>query len=175
MLDWRADGARPNGLLDRSENPSWIVEMHHITLRSIAFAVLLFVTGSAHACRFARDAQPEHWFEWASALFAADVKTVKHDRQKSLDVITVDVVETFKGPEGAYATLQVPNRMWASCLLEKPAVGAHVLVALNPNGDALLVPLSARYTDLLRQHVSRMQSNPTPERDGRKSGTRPSP
>lgn len=146
-----------------------------MTLRLIAIAALLFVMGSAHACRFARNAQPEHWFEWASALFAADVRTVEQDGQKPIDVVTVDVVETFKGPEGTFATLQVPNRMWASCLLEKPAVGARVLVALNPNGDALLVPLTTLYTELLRRHASRMQSKPTPETDALKRGARPTP
>ena len=77
---------------------------------------------------------------------------MEQDRQASLDVITVRVVETFKGPEGAVATLKVPSRLWASCRLELPAIGARVLVALNPNSDALLVPLTSAYTDLLRAH-----------------------
>jgi len=149
--------------------------MRSMTLRLLALAVVLFLASPAHACRFAKDAQPEHWFEWASALFAADVTAVAQDRQKPIDVITVSVVETFKGPPGTFATLQVPSRMWASCLLEKPAVGARVLVALNANGDALLVPLTAPYTDLLRQHVSAMQSNPAPESDTRKGSARPPP
>jgi hypothetical protein len=144
-------------------------------LRLLAVVVLLLVTSSAHACRFARDAKPEHWFEWASSLLAADVRSVEQDREKSLDVITVDVVETFKGPQGTFATLQVPSRMWASCLLEKPAVGARVLVALNANGDALLVPLTNRYNELLRLHASSRQSGPTPEPDARRSGARTSP
>jgi hypothetical protein len=41
--------------------------------------------------------------------------------------------------------------MWSSCYLERPAVGAHVLVALNPNGDTLLVPLTQSYGERLRQ------------------------
>jgi len=153
-----------------------MLRLPHSTLRYLlAIAVLQLATGWAHACLFARDTQPELWYEWASALFAADVTSVEQDRQKALDVITVRVVETFKGPEGASATLQVPNRLWASCRLELPVVGAHVLVALNPNSDTLLVPLTASYTELLRQHGKKMQSNPAVEPDARKSGTRPSP
>jgi len=115
----------------------------------VAFHLML---GTAHACRFAQDAPPAQWFEWSSVLFAADVTVIELDRQKSVDVISVRVVETFKGPEGAAAAdLRVPSRMWSSCYLERPAVGAHVLVALNPNGDTLLVPLTPAYGERLRQ------------------------
>ena len=114
--------------------------------------LLLLATGSAHACLFARDTQPAQWYEWASALFAGDVTKVEYDGAKALDVITVRVVETFKGPEGASATLEVPKRVWTSCRLERPVEGARVLVALNPHSDTLLVPLTASYTELLRQH-----------------------
>src|SRR5687768_2471609 len=106
--------------------------------RLVAAAVLLVLATAASACRFAQDAQPPQWYEWSTSLFAADVTGVERDRQKSLDVITLRVVETFKGPEGAAATLRVPSRMWASCGLERPSVGARVLVALNPNSDTLL-------------------------------------
>ncbi len=140
----------------------------------LAAAVALFLAGSAHACLFARDTQPEYWFEWARALFSADVTGVEHDRQKSRDVIRVSVVETFKGPEGAYAALEIPNRMWASCRLERPEVGARVLVALNPNGDALLVPLTTRYTVELRRHASRLKPEPAAPEKAPKSGARPS-
>ena len=117
-------------------------------------ALLLFslLTASAHACLFARDARPQDWNDWATVLFAADVTGVEQDVQKSLDVITVRVTETFKGPQAATATLQVPSRLWASCRLERPAVGAHVLVALNANNDTLLVPLTSAYAELLRKH-----------------------
>lgn len=118
----------------------------------VAIASLQLMALSAHACMFARDAKPEHWYDWATALFAGDITNVEQDAQKSLDIITVRVVETFKGPQGASATLSVPHRMWASCRLELPAVGAHVLVALNPASDTLLVPLTADYTELLRAH-----------------------
>lgn len=105
----------------------------------------------ALACRFARDAEPPQWLEWSSALFAGDVTSVETDPGKPVDRIAVRIVETFKGPEGANAELQVPARMWASCNLVRPAAGAHVLVALNPNGDTLLVPLTDAYRERLRR------------------------
>jgi hypothetical protein len=115
--------------------------------------VFQLLTGTAHACRFAQDAPPSQWQEWSSALFAADVAGIDLDRQKSLDIISVRVLETYKGPDGAAAaTLQVPSRMWTSCYLERPAVGARVLVALNLNGDTLVVPLTQGYSEQLRRH-----------------------
>jgi hypothetical protein len=126
----------------------------------LAVVLLQFATGWAHACLFARDTQPQYWFEWASTLFAADVTEVARDREKSLDVVTVRVVETFKGPKGAFATLRIPSRMWSSCRLELPAVGAHVLVALNPNSDTLIVPLTTSYSELLRRRSSATQPRP---------------
>ena len=123
-------------------------------------AAALFA-GSAEACLFARDAQPKDWLEWASVLLAADVRTVEHDAGKAMDVISLRVVETFKGPPAAEtATLQVPSRLWAGCRLERPAAGARVLVALNANNDALLVPLSAEYAERLR--LARPRSAPPP-------------
>ena len=122
----------------------------------LVLALLLSISNEAYACRFARDAQPAHWLEWSSALFAADVMSIDSDAQKRLDVIAVRVVEVFKGPPAAAtAKLEVPARMWASCNLERPSAGAQVLVAMNPNGDILLVPLTASYADLLRAHTSR--------------------
>ena len=118
---------------------------------ALAVAALQLFAGLAHACLFARDTQPRDWYAWASALFSGDVTSVEHDAAKSLDTITVRVAETFKGPEGAVATLQVPSRFWKSCRLERPALGAHVLVGLNPNGDTFVVPLTAAYTERLRQ------------------------
>lgn len=123
--------------------------------RLIAIAALLFF-GPAHACLFARDTKPAEWFDWSSALFAGDVTGVEQDAQKPLDVITVRVAEVFKGPEGAaVATLQVPHRMWTSCRLERPALGAHVLVGLNPNGDTLVVPLAESFAERLRAQRSK--------------------
>ena len=117
----------------------------------IAVAVLQLAAGAAQACLFATSTKPEGWFQWASALFGGDVTNV--DRQKSTDVVTVRVVETFKGPDAAQGTLTVElsNRYWTNCRVELPVVGARVLVAMNANSDAMLVPLSAGYAEQLRQ------------------------
>jgi hypothetical protein len=119
----------------------------------LALIALQLLMGTAHACRFAQDAQPAQWYEWADSLFSAEVTTVDADAGKSADVISLRVVETFKGPAGAAAaTVRIPSRMWSSCRLERPAVGVRVLVALNPNSDTLLVPLKPGYSELLRRH-----------------------
>jgi hypothetical protein len=118
-----------------------------------ALVCLHLLLGTAYACRFAQDAPPAQWQEWSSALFAAEVAGIDLDRPKSLDIISVRVLETYKGPDGAAAaTLRVPSRMWSSCYLERPSVGARVLVALNSNGDTLLVPLTQGYREQLRRH-----------------------
>jgi hypothetical protein len=125
-----------------------------LPMRPAVFAIVAFqlLLGNAHACRFAQDAPPEQWHEWSTSLFSADVMGLELDAQKSLDVISVRVVETFRGPEGAAAaSLRVPSRMWSSCYLERPRIGARVLVALNPNGDTLVVPLTEAYRDRLRR------------------------
>jgi hypothetical protein len=139
-----------------------------VTGRLLAIIVLLVLTPAANACRFAQDAQPAQWYEWSTSLFAADVASVELDRHKSVDVISVRIVETFKGPEGAAATLRVPSRMWASCGLERPSVGARVLVALNPNSDTLLVPLSESYSQRLRPLRAKPPAAPTPAQSGEK-------
>lgn len=123
--------------------------------RLAAFILLQVLATGAGACRFARDAQPAEWYAWSSALFAGDVTSVEADPTKPLDRIGIRVVETFKGPDGASANLQIPTRMWASCNLVRPAAGARVLVALNPNGDTLLVPLTESYSERLRQQRPR--------------------
>ena len=129
-----------------------------LAMRRLLTLLALLAAGQAQACLFARDAQPKDWLDWASVLLAADVSGIGED--KAMDVVRLDVRETFKGPPMAQtATLQVPSRMWASCRLERPAVGAHVLVAINPNGDALLVPLAPQYADRLRAMT---QSAPAP-------------
>lgn len=127
--------------------------------RLLAIAVLQVASGWAHACLFATSTPPEGWYQWASGLFAGDVTAVEKDGQKPIDVITVRVVETFKGPEAARATVtvRVPNRHWATCRLELPVAGARVLVAMNPNSDAMLVPLSASYAEQLRAHKSKQR------------------
>jgi hypothetical protein len=128
-----------------------------VAFRLLAIAVLQLLIGGAHACLFATTTQPAGWYQWASGLFGGDVTKVEQDRQKSLDVITVRVVETFKGPDAAHGTLtvRVPSRHWAACRVELPLVGTQVLVAINPNSDAMLVPLSASYAGLLRAHRSK--------------------
>jgi hypothetical protein len=135
--------------------------------RLVAAVVLLALATAASACRFAQDAQPPHWYEWSTSLFAADVASIELDKQKSVDVIMVRIVETFKGPAGAAATLRVPNRMWASCGLVRPSAGARVLVALNPNSDTLLVPLTESYSRLMRQHRGQPPAA-TPAQSGEK-------
>ena len=121
--------------------------------RLIAIAALQLLIGSAHACLFARDTKPAEWYEWSSALFSGDVTNVEQDARKPLDIITVRVAETFKGPEdAAVATLHVPHRVWKSCRLERPVLGARVLVALNPNGDTFVVPLTPAYAEQLKQN-----------------------
>jgi hypothetical protein len=140
-----------------------------VTGRLLAIIVLLALTPAANACRFAQDAQPAQWYEWSTSLFAADVASVELEPQKSVDVITVRIVETFKGPEGAAATLRVPNRMWASCGLVRPQAGARVLVALNPNSDTLLVPLTDTYAQRLRPLRAKPQpAPPAPAQSGEK-------
>jgi hypothetical protein len=138
--------------------------------RLLATVVLLVLTTTASACRFAQDAQPAQWYEWSTSLFAADVASVELDQQKSVDIIMVRVLETFKGPEAALATLRVPNRMWTSCGLVRPLVGTRVLVALNPNSDTLLVPLTESYSRLMRQHRGKPQPA-TPAQAGEKPFT----
>jgi hypothetical protein len=119
-------------------------------LRHLLFIGLAALIAPAQAmCLFARDAQPQDWYEWAAVLIAADVTGV--EQKGRLDVVSLRVVETFKGPGGAEtASLQVPNNLWEACRLERPVVGARVLGALNANSDALLVPLSAQYAERLR-------------------------
>ena len=127
--------------------------------RLLAIAVLQLVPGWAHACLFATSTSPAGWFEWSSALFAGDVTAVEKDAQKPVDIITVRVVETFKGPDASHGTLtvRISNRYWANCRVERPVSGARVLVAMNPNSDAMLVPLSANYAEQLRAHRIRGQ------------------
>ena len=128
----------------------------------LALAIALMTSGAAHACLFATRTAPEGWYQWATQLFAGDVTAVHKDADKPLDVISVRVVETFKGPDAPNATLTVhiSRRYWTNCRVETPAAGARVLVAMNANSDAMLVPLSAGYAELLRAHRGKTQSKP---------------
>ncbi|HWM42062.1 MAG TPA: hypothetical protein VNP36_06460, partial [Burkholderiales bacterium] len=123
-----------------------------ILRRLLAIAVLHLASGWAHACLFATSTPPQGWYEWSAALLAGDVTALEKDAQKSVDVVIVKVVETFKGPDAARGTLTVrlSSRYWSNCKVEMPAVGARVLVATNANSDAMLVPLSASYAEQLR-------------------------
>jgi len=126
-----------------------------IPRRLLAAAILQLAAGGAQACLFATSTPPAGWYQWASVLVAAEVTQLGKDPQKPVDVITAQVVETFKGPEIAGTgtlTVRLSSRYWALCKVEMPAVGARVLVALNPNGDAMLVPLSTGFAEQLRTY-----------------------
>jgi hypothetical protein len=98
---------------------------------------------------FARDTKPQDWYDWAEVLVAADVTGV--EQRGRMDVVSLRVIETFKGPQAAEAaTLEVPNNLWSVCHIERPVIGERVLGALNANNDALLVPLSEGYAAELR-------------------------
>ena len=115
-------------------------------------AFLLLVPGLAHACLFVTTTPPEGWYQWSERLFGGDVTAIAKDADKRVDVISVNVVETFKGPGVSLATLEVrvPSRHWSLCKMEMPGTGTRVLVALNANSEVMLVPLSTDYADKLR-------------------------
>ena len=120
----------------------------------LAFVIALMTSGAAQACLFATRTPPEGWYQWSAALFAGDVASVEKDGDKPLDVITVRVVEAFKGPEAPNATLtvRISTRYWTNCRFETPWPGARVLVAMNANSEIMLVPLSASYAEQLRAY-----------------------
>ena len=121
---------------------------------ALVAAVLQLAASWTHACLFAASTPPEGWYQWSAQLFGGDVTAVSKDDSKPVDVITVKVVETFKGPEtphGGTLTVRVPSRNWGACKQERPTAGARVLVALNPNSEVMLVPLSASYAEQLRK------------------------
>jgi hypothetical protein len=122
--------------------------------RIVAIAVLALAPAFAHACLFATSTPPEGWFQWSSQLFGGEVTAVETDAAKPVDIVIVKVAETFKGPEVERATLTVrlSTRYWSNCKVEKPALGAQVLIGINPNGDAMLIPLSERFAELLRRN-----------------------
>ncbi|HEU4352234.1 MAG TPA: hypothetical protein VFR66_10215 [Burkholderiales bacterium] len=136
-----------------------------MTSRRIAIAILLLTSGAAHACLFATKTPPQGWYQWSVALFAGDVTAVERDREKPVDIITVRVVEVFKGPDAPNATLTVhiSSRHWTTCKAEVPASGARVLVGMNANSDAMLVPLSAGFAEQLRGYGTRLRQPPTPK------------
>jgi hypothetical protein len=120
-------------------------------MRVFLLLVLQFTALAVQAtCMFARDSKPQDWYEWAQVLVAGDVVGV--EQRGSVDVVSLRVVETFKGPAGVQtATLEIPQKLWATCRIERPAPGDHVLGALNANNDALLVPLNESYAAEMRK------------------------
>ena len=119
-------------------------------MRLVALSLVLLIVPAAHAtCLFARDTKPQDWYAWAAVLIAADVTKV--EARGRVDVVSLNVTEAFKGPANVKsATLEVPNNLWAACRLARPAIGDHVLGALNSNNDALVVPLTETYAEQLR-------------------------
>jgi hypothetical protein len=137
-------------------------------MRLLAVIALQLASGAAQACLFVKDIPPGQWYDWSSALFAGEVVRVEQDARR-VDVITVRVSETFKGPQGAVATLRVPSRMWTSCKMDLPVPGAQVLVAINPNDDTALVPLRTQDAASLRARRTdggseRPKGSPPPEK-----------
>jgi hypothetical protein len=115
----------------------------------LAFCLLAVLTPAKGACLSTRESKPQDWYAWANVLVAADVTGVS--QRGRYDVLALRVVEAFKGPPGVETlTLEVPANLWQACKLERPAVGARVLGALNANNDANVVPLNAAYADELR-------------------------
>ena len=90
---------------------------------------------------------PDGWHQWATRLFGGEVTGLEKE------VVTARVIETFKGPdvELGTLTLRISDRYWTNCRVERPAIGARVLVALNANGETMLVPLSESYAAQLRK------------------------
>jgi hypothetical protein len=121
------------------------------SMRLLALLLLQFTVLAAQAtCMFARDAKPQDWYEWASVLVAGDVASL--ESRGTIDVVSLRVVEAYKGPAGVQsATLEIPQKLWATCRIARPAIGERVLGALNANSDALLVPLTGDYAEKLRK------------------------
>src|SRR5919205_3638852 len=80
-------------------------------MRVFALCVLQFTALVAQAtCMFARDTKPQDWYQWAQVLVAGDVAGIEH--RGSVDVVSLRVVETFKGPGGVQtATLEIPQKL----------------------------------------------------------------
>jgi len=126
-----------------------------MALRTLLAVAIFLATGWAQACLFVRNIPPEGWYDWSSALFAGEVTKVEQDPQKSLDIVTLRVVETYKGPAGDTATVSIPVRLRTACGLDVPALGAQLLVALDANSNTAWVPLKTRYAELLREYKNR--------------------
>jgi hypothetical protein len=115
--------------------------------------VLALAAGSAAACTYARNVQPERWAEWAAALFSGEVTGVQvvEERSRPVEVIALRVLETFKGPQGESATLRMPERVRVACGLALPRAGERLLVGLDAEGNTAWVPLEPGYLEALRK------------------------
>ena len=103
---------------------------------------------------FVKDVPPGEWYRWSAALFAGEVTGFTRDDRK-VDLITVRVLEIFKGPPDLQsAALRVPGRMWESCRMARPAVGERVLVALNANNDTAFAPFTPEHAAALRRRTN---------------------
>ena len=109
-------------------------------------AILLLASGAANACLFATKTPPEGWYQWSAALFAGDVTAVERTARAGRHHYRAGGRDS-KGPDAPDATLTVhiSSRHWTTCKVEVPAPGARVLVAMNANSDAMLVPLSGSF------------------------------
>ena len=115
-------------------------------------AAFLTMSASANACTYARNVQPERWLEWSKALFAAEVTLVESEREgdRPVDVISLRVVETFKGPPGESAIVRMPTRVRVNCRLELPQPGEQLLVGFDADDNTAWVPLKESYSAALR-------------------------
>jgi len=114
-----------------------------------AFLLAAALVPAQAACLSTRESKPQDWYAWSNVLVAADVTGVTQRGRH--DVLTLKVIETFKGPALLdTVTLEVPSNLWEACKLERPAIGARVLGAMNANNDANVVPLGESYAGELR-------------------------
>ncbi len=114
-------------------------------MRWLAWLVLSLAAWPALACSHARDVRPEQWRDWAASLFSGEVSEVR------AEVISLRVLETFKGPAGASATLHMPERVRIACGLALPKAGEELLVGFDAQGNAAWVPLKPAYIEALRR------------------------
>lgn len=114
-------------------------------MRWLAWLILSLAAWPALACSYARDVRPERWHDWAAALFMGEVTEVR------AEVIALRVIETFKGAEGASATVRMPERVRVACGLALPKQGDELLVGFDAQGNAAWVPLRPAYLEALRR------------------------
>jgi len=118
---------------------------------------------------------PQKWFETASGVYFGRARKRANDNPNS-DLWIVDVSETLKGTPRTEISASAVS-LGLCPLPNPPRRGASVLVLADENGLAFAqrLDLSSKYAKELRVLKTSAQSNPTVERDARKSGARPSP